>query len=53
MKSLFKNLLNTDQRLQFAFVKMESLVIVDQHCHGEYVLWPCTHRPSRFGSRLL
>jgi len=29
---------------------MESLVIVDQHCHGEYVLWPCTHRPSRFGS---
>ena len=27
-------------------MKSESLVIVDQECHGEYVLGSCTHRPS-------
>jgi hypothetical protein len=32
-------------------MKLESLVIVDQLRHGEYVPGPCTHRPSRHGSR--
>ena len=27
-------------------MKLESLVIVDQLRHGEYVPEPCTHRPS-------
>jgi hypothetical protein len=31
-------------------MKLESLVIVDQPRHGEYVPGPCTHRPSRHGS---
>ncbi len=31
-------------------MKLESLVIVDQLRHGEYVPGPCTHRPSRHGS---
>jgi hypothetical protein len=31
-------------------MKPESLVIVDQLRHGEYVPEPCTHRPSRHGS---
>ena len=43
---------SSDRRLQLACVKPESLVTVDQHRDGEYVLGPCTHRPSRHGSRL-
>ncbi len=43
--------LSSDRRLQLACVKLESLVTVDQHRDGEYVLGPCTHRPSRHGSR--
>ena len=31
-------------------MKPESLVIVDQPRHGEYVLKLCTHRPSSQGS---
>ena len=31
-------------------MKLESLVIVDQQCHGEYVPGPCTHRPSHHES---
>jgi len=27
-------------------MKLESLVIANQPCRGEYVLVPCTHRPS-------
>ena len=42
--------LSADWRLQLASMKLESLVIVDQHRHGEYVPGPCTHRPSRHGS---
>ena len=45
-----KTSLSSDWRLQFASMKLESLVIVDQPCHGEYVLGSCTHRPSRQGS---
>jgi hypothetical protein len=31
-------------------MKVELLVIADQHCRGEYVPGPCTHRPSHHGS---
>ena len=31
-------------------MKSESLVIVNQQRHGEYVPGPCTHRPSHHGS---
>jgi hypothetical protein len=45
-----KAVLSSDRGLQPARVKPESLVIVDQPRHGEYVPGPCTHRPSRHGS---
>ncbi len=32
-------------------MKLESLVTADQPRRGEYVLEPCTHCPSRQGSR--
>ncbi len=38
--------------LQLDSMKSESLVIADQHCCGEYVPGPCTHRPSHHGSLL-
>ena len=43
--------LSSDCSLQLDCMKSESLVIVDQQRHGEYVPGPCTHRPSRHGSR--
>jgi|SRR5687768_1239348 hypothetical protein len=43
--------LSSDCSLQLDCMKSESLVIVDQLRHGEYVPGPCTHRPSRHGSR--
>jgi hypothetical protein len=42
--------LSSDYSLQLDCMKPESLVIVDQLRHGEYVPGPCTHRPSRHGS---
>jgi len=39
-----------DCRLQFACMKLELLVIADQPRRGEYVLGPCTHRPSHHPS---
>ena len=42
--------LSADRSLQLDSVKSESLVIVGQPHHGEYVPGPCTHRPSRHGS---
>ena len=45
--------LSPDRSLQLDSVKSESLVIADQHCCGEYVPGPCTHRPSHHGSGLL
>ncbi len=45
--------LSTDKSLQLDSMKLESLVIADQHCCGEYVPGPCTHRPSHHGSHLL
>jgi hypothetical protein len=44
--------LSSDWRLQFASMKLESLVIADQLRRGEYVPGPCTHRPSRHESFL-
>ena len=41
-----------DRSLQLDSVKSESLVIANQHCRGEYVPGPCTHRPSHHGSGL-
>ena len=43
--------LSSDRGLQLDPVKSESLVIADQQRCGEYVLGPCTHRPSRHESR--
>ena len=43
--------LSSDWRLQLASMKLELLVIVNQPCHGEYVLESCTHRPSNHESR--
>ena len=42
--------LSSDRSLQLDCVKPESLVIADQHCCGEYVPGPCTHRPSHHES---
>ena len=41
-----------DRSLQLDSVNAESLVIVDQPRHGEYVPGPCTHRPSHHESLL-
>ena len=46
----FKVGLSSDRGLQLDPVKSESLVIADQQRRGEYVLGPCTHRPSRHES---
>ncbi len=42
--------LSSDWGLQLDPMKSELLVIADQHCCGEYVPGPCTHRPSRHES---
>ena len=42
--------LSTDWSLQPDSMKLDSLVIADQPCCGEYVPGPCTHRPSSHGS---
>ena len=42
--------LSSDSSLKFEMMKLESLVIVGQLYNGEYVLGPCTHRPSHPGS---
>ncbi len=46
-----KTVLSSDCRLQLACMKPELLVIADQQRCGEYVLGPCTHRPSHHESR--
>ena len=45
-----KPYLSSDWSLQLDSMKLESLVIADQPCCGEYVPGPCTHRPSSHGS---
>ena len=42
--------LGSDWGLKLAPMKAELLVIADQQRRGEYVLGPCTHRPSHHGS---
>ncbi len=42
---------SSDRSLQLDSVKLESLVIADQHA-CEYVPGPCTHRPSHHESWL-
>ena len=44
--------LSSDCRLKLACMKLESLVIVGQQYHGEYVPGPFTHRPSHHESLL-
>ena len=46
VEQIFKAGPSSDWRLQFASMKLESLVIADQPRRGEYVPEPCTHRPS-------
>ena len=43
--------LSSDWSLQLDSMKLELLVIADQHCCGEYVPGPCTHCPSHHESR--
>ena len=43
--------LSSDCSLQPDCMKLESLVTAGQPYGGEYVPGPCTHRPSRHGSR--
>jgi len=45
-KRISKANLSSDRSLQLDCVKVESLVIADQHCCGEYVPGSCTHRLS-------
>ena len=45
-----KTRLSSDWSLQLDSMKLESLVIANQQCCGEYVPGPCTHRPSSHGS---
>ena len=47
-----KSALSSDCRLQFAGMKLESLVMAHQLRRREYVPGPCTHRPSHHESRL-
>ena len=42
--------LSSDWSLQLDSMKLESLVIANQQCRGEYVPGPCTHRPSNHES---
>ncbi len=50
VEQIYKPSLSSDCSLQLDCMKLESLVIVNQPCHGEYVPGSCTHRPSHHGS---
>ena len=50
VEQIYKTSLSSDWSLQLDSMKLESLVIVDQICYGEYVPGSCTHRPSHHGS---
>ncbi len=45
-----KTYLSSDCSLQFDYMKLELLVMARQQQRREYVLGPCTHRPSHHGS---
>ena len=42
--------LSSNYSLQFDYMKLELLVMARQLQRREYVLGPCTHRPSHHGS---
>jgi len=50
VEQIYKISPSSDSSLQLDYLKLESLVIVDQQCYGEYVPGSCTHRPSHHGS---
>src|SRR5699024_11247811 len=50
VERIYKPIHSSDRSLQLDCVKLESLVIANQPCCGEYVPGPCTHRPSSHGS---
>ena len=50
VEQIFKISPSSDSSLQLDYLKLESLVIVNQQCYGEYVPGSCTHRPSHHGS---
>ena len=50
LERILKSGLNTDCSLQLDYMKLELLVIAGQQNRGEYVLGPCTHRPSHHPS---
>jgi hypothetical protein len=50
MEQIPKPIASSDRGLQLDLLKPESLVIVGQPYYGEYVLKPCTHRPSHQGN---
>ena len=49
MEQIYKPNLSSDCSLQLDYMKLESLVIVDQLCYGEYVPGSCTHRRHTMG----
>ena len=51
VERILKAGLSWNCRLQLACMNVELLVTADQPYCGEYVPGPCTHRPSRHGSR--
>ncbi len=51
VEEINKTGLSSDCRLQLAYMKLESLVMVHQLRYREYVPGSCTHRPSHHGSR--
>ena len=53
LEQILKSNLNTDCSLQLDYMKLELLVIAGQQYRGEYVLGPCTHRPSHHPSWFL
>ena len=52
VERILKRCLSSDCTLQLEYMKLESLVIANQQCRGEYVLGSCTHRPSHHESWL-
>ena len=50
VEQILKRCPNTDCSLQLDCMKLELLVIAGQQYRGEYVLGPCTHRPSHHPS---
>ena len=51
MEQILKTGPSSDCSLQLDYMKSESLVMAHQLRRREYVPRPCTHRPSRHGSR--